>query len=204
VAVLALNGSAPATLREALSWSRANGTAVLRVAVDGGLRTWRAIRQRCDLYVGDADSATPPPGTESILYDPDKTFSDLSGALVEVRRRRISTVCVAGLTGGRLDHEWTNLHELAARAKGFAGFLAPTPRGWVIVTATGASIETKPGRPFSLLALAGRARVRLSGARWNLDGEWLATGSRGLSNRTGRSLRLNVERGVVGIVFPDA
>jgi len=204
VAVLALNGSSPATLREALSWGRANGNGVLRVAVDGGLRTWSAIRQRCDLFVGDADSATPPSGTESILYKPDKAFSDLCGALREMRRRRIGTVCVAGLTGGRLDHEWINLHELAAHAKGFAGITAPTPRGWVVITAAQASIETKPDKPFSLLALAGRARVRLRGAHWDLDGEWISPGSRGLSNRTGRSIRLIVERGVVAVLFPAA
>jgi len=78
VAVLALNGSSPAELREALSWGRAHGTSVLAVAVDGGLRAWRAIRRRCELYVGDADSATPPVGIESIVYNPDKRFSDLS------------------------------------------------------------------------------------------------------------------------------
>ena len=203
VAVLALNGSTPAALREALSWGRAHGTSVLGVAVDGGLRAWRAIRRPCDLFVGDADSATPPAGIESIVYDPDKAFSDLSGALTELHGRRVVVVCVAGLTGGRLDHEWVNLHELAAHAKGFAGLLAPTPRGWIVVTTAGASIETKPGKPFSLLALAGRARVLLRGARWSLDGEWIGPGSRGLSNRTGRSLRLSVQRGVACLIFPD-
>ena len=204
VAVLALNGSKPAALLETLSWGRANGTSVLGVAVDGGLRAWRTIRRPCDLFVGDADSATPPPGIESIVYDPDKAFSDLSGALAELRARRIAVVCIAGLTGGRLDHEWVNLHELAVHAKHFAGLLAPTPRGWVVVTAAGASIDTKPGKPFSLLALAGRVRVHLRGARWNLDGEWIAPGSRGLSNRTGRSLHLGVERGVACVIFPNA
>lgn len=203
VAVVALNGSTPATLREALSWGRVNATSVLGVAVDGGLRAWRAIRQPFDLFVGDADSATPPAGTESVIYDPDKAFSDLSGALAELCARRIAIVCIAGLIGGRLDHEWVNLHELAAHAKSFAGFLAPTPRGWVAVTAAGASIDTKPGKPFSVLALAGRARIRLRGARWSLDGEWIAPGSRGLSNLTGRSLRLSVERGVACVIFPS-
>jgi thiamine pyrophosphokinase len=203
IAVLALNGSTPAALREALSWGRANFTSVLSVAVDGGLRTWRAIRRPCDLFVGDADSARSPAGIESIVYDPNKGFSDLSGALTELHDRRVAVVCVAGLTGGRLDHEWVNLHELAAHAKNFAGILSPTARGWVVVTAAGASIDTKPGQPFTLLALAGRARVRLRGARWDLDDEWVAPGSRGLSNRSGRSLRLGVERGVACLIFPN-
>ena len=203
VAVLALNGAEPTTLRESLAWGRANATSVLGVAVDGGLRAWRAIRQPCDLFVGDADSATPPEGIESILYDRDKAFSDLSGALAELSARRFGVVCVAGLTGGRLDHEWVNLHELAAHARGFDGLLAPTPRGWVVVTAAGVSIETKQGKPFSLLAMAGRARVSLHGAEWSLEQDWIAPGSRGLSNRTGRSLQLDVRRGVACVIFPN-
>ncbi len=175
---------------------------MLRVAVDGGLRSWRAIRQSCDLFVGDADSAQPPPRTETILYETAKSFSDLSGALGELRRRRTAVVCLAGLTGGRLDHEWVNLHEMAAHASGFAGLLAATPRGWVVVTAAGASIETKPGRSFTLLPLAGRARVTLAGARWNLRDEWIGPGSRGLSNETRRSLRIGVTRGVACVIFP--
>jgi len=93
---------------------------------------------------------------------------------------------------------------LAAHAKHFSGFLAPTARGWVAVTAVGASIDTRPDQPFSLLALAGRARVSLRGARWSLDDEWIAPGSRGLSNVTRRSLRLRVRRGVVSVIFPSA
>ncbi len=177
---------------------------MLNVAVDGGLRAWRALGKPCALYVGDADSSPPPEGVEAVVYDRDKSFSDLSGALDELAARRIKVVAVAGLTGGRLDHEWVNLHELAAHASDFDGLLAPTPRGWVVVTTHGATVETKPGRPFSVLALAGRARIHLRGAHWDLDGAWLAPGSRGLSNRSGRSLRMRVERGVACLVFPDA
>jgi thiamine pyrophosphokinase len=203
VAVLALNGTVPAELRQALSWGRTNGTSVLCVAVDGGLRAWQSIRKRCDVYVGDADSAEPPARIESIVYPTDKSFSDLSGTLRELRKRRISVVCIAGLIGGRVDHEWINLHELAFHAKNFAGFLAPTSRGWVVVTSGAVSIETRPGKPFSVLALAGRARVRLTGAQWGLDDEWIAPGSRGLSNVTRRALRLRVQRGVACVLFPS-
>ncbi len=203
-AVLALNGAAPALLRDAHAWARTAGTGMVNVAVDGGLRTWRSLRRACDLYVGDADSARPPAGIEAILFERDKPFSDLSGALAELAARKVRVVAIAGLTGGRLDHEWVNLHELAAHAPDFDGIVAPTRRGWVVVSARGATIETKPGKPFSLLALAGRARVRLRGPRWTLDGDWLAPGSRGLSNLSGRSLRLRVDRGVACLVFPEA
>ena len=171
--------------------------------MDGGLRAWRALGVSCDLYAGDADSARPPRGVEAALYTRDKAFSDLSGALGEARRRALRVVVVAGVTGGRLDHEWANLHELAAHARHFAGMLAPTPRGWVVVTSRGATVETRVGRTFSLLALGGRARVDLRGTQWTLRDARLDPGSRGLSNVSGKRLTLAVSSGTACLVFPD-
>jgi thiamine pyrophosphokinase len=202
--VLALEGAAVATLRAANAWAVSNAGSVFRVAVDGGLRSWRALGRACDLYVGDGDSAPPPEDTEAIVYSPAKSFSDLSGALTEMRRRHISVVCIAGVTGGRLDHEWVNLLELASQAKHFAGLLAPSPRGWVAVTSCGAAIETVKARTFSLIAPAGRTRVTLRGARWTLADEWVGPGSHGLSNVTTRNLRLTVHSGVAAMIFPDS
>lgn len=202
IAVLALEGSSPDRLRDACTWARSNGSKTLRVAVDGGLRAWRSLSEPCDLFVGDGDSARPPRDKETILYNRDKAFSDLAGALGEMRRREARVVCLAGLTGGRLDHEWINLHELAAHARDFAGLLAPTSRGWVAVTSHGAGIETRPGKTFSLLALAGRARVDLQGSRWTLDNASIRPGSRGLSNVSGKRLRLTVTAGVACLIFP--
>lgn len=133
----------------------------------------------------------------------DKEFSDLGGALREVRSRKVSTVVVAGLLGGRLDHEWSNLMEIAARARWFSGALIPTDRGTVVVTARGCRAVTVRGRPFSLFALGGGATVTLSGARWRLRGRRVRPGSLGLSNVTGSSLRLRVHSGVAMLVFPS-
>jgi len=203
VSVLALTGATASELRAADGWARANGGRVLRIAVDGGLLAWREIRRRCDLYVGDGDSAAPPRDTESILYETDKAFSDLAGALDVAHRRGARVGCVAGLTGGRLDHEWGNLLELAAHVRKFRGLLAPTPRGWVVLTAGGVTVETLPGRTFSLFAPAGPARVDLSGSRWTLRDARLRPGSRGLSNVTGERLRLTVRSGAACLVFPE-
>lgn len=202
-AVLALHHASPESLRAADAWAHRNAASVLRVAVDGGLHSWRQLRKRCELFVGDVDSASPPPDTESVIYDPDKSFSDLAGALAILHRRRIRVACIAGLTGGRLDHEWANLLESATQAAKFRGLLAPTPRGWVVLTAVGAVVETRPGKSFSLLAPAGPARVDLAGAKWSLRGTRVRPGSHGLSNVAGKRLRLSVESGVACLVFPE-
>jgi thiamine pyrophosphokinase len=203
VGILALNGVQQRELRAADEWARGAGRAVFRIAVDGGLRAWRRLGVPCDLYAGDADSSTPPADAEAAVYSRDKVFSDLSGALGEARRRGLRVAVVAGVTGGRLDHEWANLQELAAHAPHFAGLLAPTPRGWVVVTSGGVTVETRVGRTFSLFAVGGPARVGLRGARWVLRDTRLDPGSRGLSNVSGTRLILSVSAGSACLVFPD-
>ena len=64
-------------------------------------------------------------------------------------------------------------------------------------------VVTRPGEHFSLLALEKGTRVTLSGARWELNGETIEPGSRGLSNVSGRELSLRVERGVAALLFPS-
>ncbi|MDX1388187.1 MAG: hypothetical protein R3344_03305, partial [Acidobacteriota bacterium] len=107
-----------------------------------------------------------------------------------------------GLLGGRLDHEWANVLEIGAHARRFAGILAPTRRGTIVVTARGCRATTVPDRVVSIFALGGGATVTLSGTRWKLEGERIRPGSRGLSNLTGKTLSLTVHSGSVAVVFP--
>jgi thiamine pyrophosphokinase len=202
-AVVALNGADPSELGVAQRWAEPRGERALRVAVDGGIAAWRARRRRPDLFVGDGDSGAPPKGVESILYEPDKGFSDLSGALMEIAKRNVRLVAVAGLIGGRLDHEWINLAELAQAAPMFDGLVAPTARGWVIVTASRCQLETIPGKPFSLLSLGPPEPLTLHGARWRLSNERLSVPSHGLSNITGRQLELSLADGCAALLFPN-
>jgi thiamine pyrophosphokinase len=136
------------------------------------------------------------------IYPTAKDFSDFSGALREARAFGAGIVVIAGLLGGRLDHEWANVLEAAASARKFAGFLAPSSRGLVVVTAGGVRARTAPGRPISVFALGGSARVSLRGAAWALDRRKLPLGSLGLSNVTGATLALDVHQGVAALVFP--
>ena len=204
-ALLVLEGASRAELRRACALCALLAESCLLVAVDGGLKTCQDTKRKPDLFVGDGDSAREIPATiPSVLYPQDKDFSDLSGALRELRKRRVQVVLLAGLIGGRLDHEWTNLLELGSWSRWFAGILAPTERGTMILTSRGCRVVTVRGRTFSLLALSGTATVSLRGTRWTLRRRRIRPGSLGLSNVTGTQLDLTVHAGSVALVFPEA
>ncbi len=197
-ALLVLNGARAVEVREARLLARGR---LLTVAVDGGYRACRRAGVEVDLVVGDRDSAGRlPGGLERVDYSTDKAFSDLAGALRELERRRVNLVLIAGLLGGRLDHEWANLLEVDRNARAFDAVLAPTTRGTVLFTSRGCRLSTEPGRTFSMLALTGSATVTLRGSRWTLERRRLRPGSRGLSNVTGKRLELIVHRGSVVLV----
>jgi thiamine pyrophosphokinase len=203
-AVVALEGAAVADLKRALREAAPFDPNPLRVAVDGGLATWRASGTRPDLFVGDRDSARRVPAAlPSTIYPVDKGFSDFAGALGEIRRLGAEIVVVAGLLGGRLDHEWANVQEVGEAAPDFVGILAPSGRGLVVVTARGLTARTRAKQLVSVFALRRRATVSLRGTRWTLTKRRLEPGSLGLSNLTGTALTLEVHAGVVAVVFPS-
>ncbi len=202
-ALLVLNGAPASQAREALRWARRLGPRPFVVAVDGGWRVCRRAGIRPRLFVGDADSAPRPDwGVACAFYPRDKNFSDLAAALALVHGRGHQAVVVAGLTGGRLDHEWANLLELAAFAPRFRAIVAPTARGLVLLTPRGCDLRLPPGRLFSLFAPGASATLSLRGARWALERRRLAPGSRGLSNEARGTVRLRVARGVALLVCP--
>jgi thiamine pyrophosphokinase len=201
-AVLVLEGASRAELKRASALTAMMADRCILVAVDGGLKTCRASRRRPDLYVGDGDSSRrTPTDIPAIVLSRDKDFSDLAGALAEMRTRKVQMLAVAGLTGGRLDHEWANLLEIAARARPFAGIISPTDRGTVVVTGHGCTAATVRGRTFSLFAMNATTTVTLTGTDWELQRRRLRQGSHGLSNVTGTELDLTVHSGVAALVL---
>jgi len=201
-AVLALEGSSHAELKRASALG-AMAHRCLLVAVDGGLKTCAKARCRPDLLIGDGDSqrSKTPSDVPAVVYPRDKDFSDLAGALGELRSRRVQIVAIAGLLGGRLDHEWANLLELGSRSGPFAAILAPTDRGTVLVTRHGCNVATVRDQMFSIFSLGAAATITLLGARWELHRKRLRPGSLGLSNVTGTKLDLTVHSGVVALVL---
>lgn len=204
-AVLVLTGAKVPELRRASALAGSLSERCLLVAVDGGLRTCRRGGHRPDLFVGDADSARAPvDGMPTVVYSRDKDFSDLAGALEELKSRKVQFATIAGMLGGRVDHEWANLLELGRWSRHFAGFIAPTDRGTVLITSKGCAMATVRGRTVSLFALGARSSVSLKGTRWELSRRRLEPGSHGLSNETGTELDLTVHSGAVAIVFVPA
>jgi thiamine pyrophosphokinase len=200
--VLVLNGATPDELARATALATALTDRYILVAVDGGLETCLAGRHHPDLFVGDGDSARiPPDGMPTVVFKCDKGFSDLAGALDELHGRDIQLVVVAGMLGGRLDHEWANIQELGRHASRFAGLLAPTDRGLVLITRHGCGLKTVPERTVSIFSLNAAATVTLLGTHWELRHRRLKIGSHGLSNLTGTDLYLTVHRGAVAVVF---
>ncbi len=159
-AVLVLEGAPGSDLRRASELAAIVADRCLLVAVDGGLATCVAARRRPDLFVGDGDSvARIPPEVSSVVFPTDKEFSDLAGALAEVRKRGARVVIVAGLLGGRLDHEWANVFELGRAARSFVAMLAPSERGTVLITRHGCRVATVRRRTVSLFCLTATASV---------------------------------------------
>ncbi|NDG84278.1 MAG: hypothetical protein EBX52_04470 [Proteobacteria bacterium] len=79
------------------------------IAVDGGADH----AARVDLWVGDADSiAGSLPESKRIHLKPEKDQSDLAHALAEVPSG-IEILHFWGFLGGRRDHEWLTLGEVA-------------------------------------------------------------------------------------------
>jgi thiamine pyrophosphokinase len=204
VAVLALDGARGTDLRRALGLARRYDRAPRTIAVDGGLAAFSAIRLRPDLVAGDLDSAGPiPRGVPVRRYPTAKAFNDFSGALREARRGRAGLIVVAGLLGGRLDHEWANLFEAGRAAAGFAGVIADEPRALVVVTAAALEITLPRGATLSLFAVGGPARVTLAGTRWPLARRRLDAGAHGLSNVATGTVALAVHSGVAALVVPS-
>jgi thiamine pyrophosphokinase len=204
-AALALTGATADELARAIVQASAFDPEPALVAVDGGIAACRALRREPELFVGDLDSARKAPeGVRAVIYPKAKAFSDLAGALVEVRRLRADVVAIAGLLGGRLDHEWANLLEVGASAKRFDGMMAVDTRGLILVTAHGVRVAGLRGRTVSLFAFGRDARVTLTGARWPLSRARLAPGSLGLSNVARGAVTLTVHSGTVALVVPGS
>ena len=200
---MVLTGASRAELARASALASLVGDSCLLIAVDGGLRTCMAVRRKPDLYAGDKDSIrSVPSGIPTIVFPRGKDFSDFSGALAEVRQMGVQVILLAGLVGGRLDHEWANVLEANAATRHFAALLAPTERGLVVLTRHGCRALTVPNRTVSLFSPCGRATVTLRGTRWTLRRRRVDPGSLGLSNVTGTGLHLTVHDGSVILVFP--
>lgn len=193
-ALILLNGE----LRDPRSARAAARRADWTICADGGARHAAALRVTPDFVVGDMDSMPrrkrPSRHRITFIDDPDQSRSDLDKALGWARRLGARRVVVAAARGGGLDHELVNFAVLEKAERldvlvidgGTARLLGPGRH----------RLALKKGARFSLLA-APRARLSLSGARFELENALLRRGSRGLGNRAEGAVVLTVREGRV-------
>ncbi len=195
----------------------APGAPDLVIAADGGLDHALALGLRCDIVVGDLDSASPEAlaharrsGARIERHRTDKDATDLELALeLAADGGCDAAVVLGGAPDGRTDHWLANVTVLGGprwRQMDVDGWLGGTH----VVVVTGARrrrLAVTPGQTVTLLALGGDATgVSTSGLAWPLDGDTLDAGSsRGVSNRaTASTVEVLAAHGTILVVVPAA
>lgn len=200
-ALLFLNG--PVT--DAGVLKRRAAAAGFLVCADGGARVAAALGLQPAVVVGDFDSLPKPlprwKGT-TYLFDDDPDLSDFEKALRFLHGAGAASVWVAGLWGGRPDHQLVNLAVFEKWSKKLA--LAAVDPGWSAVVGPGRhAIPCPKGAVLSLVAAGASALVTARGLKFPLKRFRLTRSSRGLSNQaTASPVELVVHSGRAWVSLP--
>ena len=181
------------------------------VAADSGVALAGALGWRVDVAVGDFDSLAPElvAGLDRLCgevrrHPPAKDATDLELALAVAAESAPARLLVVGIEGGRPDHALANL--LVASSDRFADvdveLVLEGGRAWIVRDDLRGALPQ--GSTLSLIAVHGDATVSLSGVRWPLTDEVLASGStRGVSNEiVDGPFALDVRAGTVICIAP--
>ena len=144
-------------------------TAEFTIALDGAADRFDSW----DVVVGDLDSISNPDDFEG---DNNQENSDLTKALIQY-----DVDAVVGIEGGRLDHRiaaFTALFESDSDA-----ILYFDRWRACRVAKSGLEIELKKDTICSLMAFGKATKVSMSGTRYELNSEDLASGTRGVGNK---------------------
>lgn len=201
-ALLLLNGDIP----DAAMIRRLARRCRVIICADGGARHARRMGLVPDVVVGDMDSLPRPlprNWTRTLYWcDFNENSSDFDKALEFMGRTGCGRLYVAGLFGGRLDHCMVNLS--LARRYGARESLVVVDRGMAALLGPGRyRLGLRRGQRLSLLAVAPRTRLSVTGARYPLRHAALVAGSRGLSNVAQGPVGLHVHAGLVWAMAPD-
>ncbi|MBO6053279.1 MAG: thiamine diphosphokinase [Clostridia bacterium] len=167
------------------------------IAADSGLKTAEALGLRPDIVMGDFDSYTDPlpEGIEVIRIPAEKDVTDTVLAADYAQARGFTDLLIVGGTGGRLDHELSNLLLLAAlRERGLCAVLTDGDNTVRVLRDERAAIPDEGGY-FSLIA-PGECRATIRGAKYPLERAKLdrAHPSYGVSNEvTGSEAEVCIE-----------
>ncbi len=183
------------------------------IAADSGADHALALGLRVDAAVGDFDSISDQArqwltdsDTPVVAHRADKDLSDLELALELASVRSPSSVVVAGLSGGRVDHGLLNLVVLADPRWKNVSVQGLAADCLVTVVHDHAHLSGTPGSLLSIVPIGGPATLSTEGLRYRLRREPLSpTSSRGLSNVIiADRADVTVHDGVVLVVQPEA
>ena len=180
-ALLLLNGP----LGDRVALKRRAAAAGFIVCADGGAKNAKALGLTPRVVVGDMDSVPHPlprwKGTV-YLFDDDPDTSDFEKALAFLHEGGAGQVWVAGLWGGRPDHQLVNLAVFERWSRRLS--MAAIDPGWTMLAGPGRHVIPCPaGAVVSLVPSGASARVTTKNLEFPLSRSLLARGSRGLSNK---------------------
>jgi len=197
MALWARNANAAILLNTPLvnGWEAIWAGAPVRACADGGAN--RLFDYACQsstpplppptFVKGDLDSIRPEvrkhyeraEGGVSVLHDVSQNSTDLGKCMEELLARGAvspgSTVVVLGALSGRFDHILAAVHFAHAVGPATYRVILVSDESWAVVLPAGEhTIEidaTREGPTCGLVPVAGPARVRTTGLRWNLRGK---------------------------------
>lgn len=174
-------------------------TATRVIAVDGGVKHLRCLNIAPDIIVGDLDSASESDvvwGRENgaeIIHLKEQDSSDLAKALNLCTERQWLQVQIAGIEGGRMDHQ---LGSLASISNAPIDLNIKAELADTTLTRINANQhhEQKFSGTFSLFSF-GQSVVTLTGAEWDLENENVTFSTKGLSNQSEGTIHIEVHSG---------
>lgn len=159
------------------------------IACDGGLCHCHLLDISPNCIVGDLDSV-PSEILASykqiplLQFPPEKDFSDLELAIAHANEEGASSIEILAALGGRLDHQFANIHVLANSS--VSAVLRDETTFIQIIKATPnpTTLYKKDGNILTLLPLTSTAEgIVTEGLQYPLNNESLSVGyARGLSN----------------------
>jgi len=158
------------------------------ISVDGGLEKTRALGLKPDAVVGDFDTVDPSvleeyKGQQGILWDvqkPEKDETDTELAINTAIKLGCTHLAILGATGGRLDHELSNLHLLKYCLDHQVEACLWDPWNKVYLLRQGAVFQRKTlyGPYVSFLPLTEQVRgITLTGFKYPLKGKNISIGT---------------------------
>lgn len=175
------------------------------VAVDRGLDALLGAGLSCDVYVGDADTASDAGRAlvdaaadfEVERHDPYKDYTDLALALCSVRRRWSGAeVVVTCATGGRPDMALSILGLLAGYEDAPVWIVEDKVVARILHGGESWTIESAEDKTFSIIAIAPNTEVSEHGLEWELDRAPLGLlADTGISNVVRSTAKIQVHTG---------